>query len=378
MADEGLAEISGRLLIQCRPHQAHAAVTVARAWDAGLVLTGKALEPAVRALRDGGFAGPLLCDADRYSGGKRVSAATGVHPAWIRRQAGLGLLPLTDSGYVAARNVTALRTVLRAAAQQQSLVVAMLPLAARWFATKAICEALVREINSFGVPVALAIEHSGDPFGVQRLVRWFLHLLATTTVPVILLRSDVAALGALCHGAHAAAVGTISALRHTYPKGPRRAPRLPGVSAFVTPLLAYHRLETLETVFAKTPDLEQLWPCECPVCDGRTPAVLAAEEEPATLAFLHSLHALLGLRADLRRVRTPEAMASAWHEHCSHALHVHDQVAEIAPAWRAPAGVRSWLKVTDDPMQRTIPVQPESDRTIRANPDPRLRPGAAP
>lgn len=264
-----LEEIAGRLLIQCRPAQAFAAAEVAATWDAGLVLTGGRLDATVRTLRRRGFAGPLLCDADRYSGSKRASAARGTHPAWLGRQAELGLLPLTDSGYVALYDVRGLRTILRSAAHRRSPVVAVLPLAARWFATNAACGALIREINACGVPVAIAIEHRDDPFGAQYVIRRFLRLLAAAEVPVILLRSDIAALGVLCHGVHAAAVGTTSALRHTYPRTQRRGAPLPGISAFVTPLLAYHRLETLGRVFADTPDLAQLWPCDCAAGGGR-------------------------------------------------------------------------------------------------------------
>ncbi|MEV6644897.1 hypothetical protein [Amycolatopsis sp. NPDC051371] len=355
MGNAVLDELAGRLLIQCRPAQARAAAEIAESWDAGLVLTGGRLEGTVRALRDSGFTGPLLCDADRYSGSKRVGAARGTHPAWLGRQAELGLLPLTDSGYVALYDIRGLRTILRTAAHRRSPVVAVLPLAARWFATNPACDALVREINAHGVPIAIAVEHRDDPFGVQYLVRRFLRLLTAATVPVILLRSDIAAVGALCHGAHAAAAGTISALRHTYPQVRRRGAPRPGVSAFVTPLLAYHRLETLDRVFAETPDLAQLWPCGCPVCDTRTPARLGSAGD----ATRHSMHALLGLHADLRRARTRAAMISSWHEHCSHALGVHEQVSEEVPGWRAPAGVRGWVKFTDDPLpaRDAIPAQ---------------------
>lgn len=353
-------QLSKLMLIQCRPQQAEAAASVAEAHNSGLVLTGSDPEPVVLRLRDSGFTGPILCDADRYSGARRASASTGIRPAWCRRQAELGLVPLTDSGYLAPRNWNGLRTILRAAGSQQTPVIAMLPLAARWFATPAFCRTLVNVINEHAVPVAVAVEHGADPFGAQYVARGFLYLLRTATVPVLLLRSDVAALGALCHGAHAVAVGTVSALRHTYPLGPRRIPRIPGVSAFVVALLGYHRLGTIEDIEDRTPDLDQLWPCACPICDGRSPASLADFEHPQTAAFQHSLHAMFGLRADLMRARTPEALVSTWHEHCSHALFVHSQLAEVIPRWRLPAGLRSWLKVVEDPITErpVIPRQP--------------------
>jgi hypothetical protein len=101
----------------------------------------------------------------------------------------------------------------------------VLPLDARWFAAPPVYEALAREINKYDVPVAVVIEHESDPFGVRYVVTGFLELLDAVRVPVLLLRSDVSALGALCHGAHAAAIGTTSALRHLYPTYPTTADR---------------------------------------------------------------------------------------------------------------------------------------------------------
>ncbi len=366
--DRSLDQLERRLLIQCRPSQADTAAEIAAAHDGGLVLTGAEPEAIVRRLRRRGFGGPILCDADRYSGKRRVSAGRGIRFAWCRRQHDLGLIAVTDSGYLDTRNWTGLRTILRAASKQRGPVIAMLPLAARWFATRALSEAIARELNAYGVPVAVALEHAGDPFGTQYVVRHFLHLLRATTVPVLLLRSDVSAIGALCHGAHAAAIGTMSTLRHFHPVTPHGRPRPPGVSVFIRHLLSYHRLDTCEAVFAGTPDTSQFWLCDCVVCGGATPARLRAADDPATVALHHSLHSQFLLHHELfHRPRTHEQLASAWHENCSHALFLHHQVLEHVGRWRTPLNVRSWYAATDDPLQRaTIPLQP----TGRALPSP--------
>lgn len=327
MAD--LEELAGALLVQCRPSEARAAAEVAGAHAAGLVLTAGNPEPVVEDLRAGGFTGPILCDAGRYSGSRRIPASRGIRQAWVRRQHALGLVALTDSGYLAPRDLRGLRTILRAARELEPPVIAMLPMAARWFATDAIVDTLLREIDRAGVPVAVAIEHRRDPFGAQYVLRGWLRLVKSATVPVLLLRSNVSALGALCHGAHAAAVGTSSSLRRLYPLAPYNQPPPPGVSAFVTPLLGYHRLETL----ARIPELSELWKCECPVCSGRTPG--------AREAFRHSLHAQLRLRGGLH--------GTAWHERCGQALFLHQRMTEVIPGWRPPDGVRSWYQVTATP-----------------------------
>jgi hypothetical protein len=205
----------------------------------------------------------------------------------------------------------------------------------------------------------VAIEHDGDPFSAQYLLRGFLRLLAQVEVPLLLLRSDVSALGALCHGAHAAAIGTTSGLRHIYPRrrggGPARHPAL---AAFVTALLGYHTIERFAKVVDKTPDLEHYWACQCDTCHGWTPASVDSPEA----AFRHSLDAQLRLRDELFHAQTREALVSTWHEHCSHALNLHEEIAKELPDWPRPAGLRTWLRVTQDPLSRRVPGQPDDQK----------------
>ncbi|UUV32854.1 hypothetical protein NQK81_05195 [Amycolatopsis roodepoortensis] len=359
--DHSLDALRGRLLIQCRSTKVDSILDIADKAHAGIVLTGTSPESTVLRLRDQGFRGPILCDADRYSGKRRVTARRGTHPAWIRRQRDLGLMPLTDSGYLAPRDWPGLRTILKAAARETAPVVAVLPLATKWFSSPPVHVAITREINKYGVPVAFVFEHDKDPFGVQYLLTGFLQVLATASVPVFLLRCDVSAIGALCHGVHTAAVGTSSSLRHLYPATARRSPRPPGVSAFVTRLLSYHRLETCERIFAGTPDIHHFWSCECTVCEGATPARLDAAGQPWLAASRHSLSCLLRLYAEIfRGLRTPDQLVSSWHETVSHALYVHDQVAETAEHWRKPANLRAWYAIAEDPLPHRgeIPRQP--------------------
>ncbi len=174
--------------------QAKNAARVASAHGTGLVLTGRIPRPTVAALRDHGFTGPILCDANRYSGRRRTAAGGGVREAWTAEQHDLGLVALTDSGYLAPHDWRGLRRILAEAARGPGPTVAMLPLAARWFEHSV--DGLAEEIEHHRVPVAVTIEHAKDPFGVRYVTRGFLALLAVS-VPVLLLRSDISALGAL-------------------------------------------------------------------------------------------------------------------------------------------------------------------------------------
>jgi hypothetical protein len=356
MVGANLGDLRGRLLVQCQPGQAKNAARVAIAHGTGLVLTGRTPRPVVRALREHGFTGPILCDANRYSGRRRSPAVSGLRASWTAEQQDLGLVAVTDSGYLAEHDWLGLRRILTDASRQRGPVIPMLPLAARWFEHSV--DGLVAELNHFGLPTAVAIEHPKDPFSVRYLIRGFLKLLEAE-VPILLLRSDVSALGALCHGAHTAAIGTTSALRHLYPKGGRGGPRLPTIAAFVPRLLDYRPLPTIAT---QTPPG---WRCDCPECDGRPLIALARSQRPEASAFRHSLSAQLTLHDRLCRRPAP---AAGWHELCANALAEHRCLAESLPDWHTPTNLRAWYQLTRDALTDHVqlPRQPALGRDQRA------------
>lgn len=344
MVGDTVGELSGRLLVQCRPGQAKNAARVASAHGTGLVLTGRQPKPTVEALRAHGFTGPILCDANRYSGRRRTVAGVGVQPSWIAEQHDLGMVALTDSGYLAPHDWRGLHRILSDAASQRGPVIAMLPLAARWFEQSV--DDLVTELDGFGVPVAVAIEHPRDPFAVRYLARGFLGLL-NASVPVVLLRSDVSALGALCHGAHAAAIGTTTRLRRVPPRVGRDRVGLPPLTAFVPALLGHHPLDTV----GKIAELVGAWPCDCHECDGRAMAALARTPHPEVAAFRHSLSAQLALWSRLRDRPDP---SEGWHESCRYALTVHHRLSGTLPDWHTPNNLRSWFHLTQRARRSTV------------------------
>lgn len=332
MVGDTLGELSGQLLVQCRPGQAKNAARVASAHGTGLVLTGRTPRPIVEALRAHGFTGPILCDANRYSGRRRSMAAVGVRESWIAEQHDLGLTALTDSGYLAPHDWRGLRRILTDAASRPRPTIAMLPLSARWFEHSV--DGLAEEIDYHGVPVALAIEHAKDPFGVRYVARGFLALLAVS-VPVMLLRSDVSALGALAHGTHAAAIGTTARLRRIPPRLTHRAVGFGSLRAFVPPLLGHHPMDALGR-------LAPYWHCDCHECGGRPLTDLARTERPEVSAFRHSLSAQLTLWSSLR---ANVSAVDSWLAHCGRALSVHRRLATCMPTWYPPANLDSWMQM---------------------------------
>lgn len=311
------------LLIQCWMGEARELARYTDRPGGGMVITAENGKPygayeRARELREEGYRRPLLLDAARYA--VKNGAAGDCDPAdfdlaWLDRQRELGLPVLTDSGYVAEDDRTGLTRVLDRAAQVGDAI-ALLPLHPSWLVREAARRALLLRIHRFGVPVAILLEHTADPFDVPGAIDGLLAVLACA-VPVLLLRSDVSALGALACGAFAAAAGTSAALRHLHPG--RWTQSHPSV--FVRSCLSYKRLDQVKEAKRRYPDAEGLWRCACPTCnDSDLDWILTQEEtSQAGLAATHSVNVLLDLRE--RRVVGPDPGIDrvSWRDQCWHA-----------------------------------------------------------
>jgi hypothetical protein len=292
-----------RLLVQCPLELADTVVPITARYRSGLVLTGSKPRTTVRHLHRLDYQGPILCDAGRYTGRHRVPAGAGLTADWTAEQHDLGLVALTDSGYLAAGDWPGLHRLLDDAASQPGPLIVTLPLAPAWLAERPQLTRLIATLDDAGLPVAIV----GNSFVASGLIR-----LLTASVPVLVLRSDVGALAAVCHGAHAGALGVTSGL-------------------FVPALLGHHRPAVLARIVERTPDLARLWPCACPECDGEVPTQLT----PGGI-YRHSLHTQLALGDQLRHD------AAAWRSRCERALRVHRRVGEVMESWPVPATLTWW------------------------------------
>ncbi|HYQ69309.1 hypothetical protein [Actinophytocola sp.] len=311
-----------RLLVQCPLERADTVAPITARYHSGLVLTGPKPRSTVRHLHRLGYQAPILCDAARYTGRHRVPAGAGLSRDWTAEQHDLGLVALTDSGYLAAGDWAGLYRVLHDAAHQPQPLVVTLPLANGWFAERTQLTRLIATLNDARLPVAVV----GTRYVTGGLVR-----LLAATVPVLVLRSDIGALGALCHGAHTGALGITSGL-------------------FVPALLGHHRPAVLARIVSRTPDLAHLWPCRCPECTGAVPTHLDPEG-----IYRHSLHTQLALGDQLHH----DAMT--WRESCGDALAVHRKVAEVMPNWPPPEALQRWHEL-DPP---AIPRQTAGEHAPR-------------
>ena len=341
MAQPRVDDLLRRLLVQCSPEQAVTAADIAVGYRSGLVLTGPKPRNTVRHLRRTGYTGPILCDAGRYTGSHTLRAGAGLRSAWTAEQHDLGLVALTDSGLLAPGDWPGLHRLLADARGHPPPLLVMLPLGAGWFAVPAWIDRLVATLNDARLPVAITIV--GDSFTTRYVTSGLVRLLSVT-VPIVLLRSDIGALGAVCHGAHAGALATTSGL-------------------FVPALLGHHRPAVLARIVERTPDLGERWPCDCPECGGTVPTDLSPDG-----IYRHSLHAQLSLGD--RLLSAPHdvaAMTRAWRAHCGQALSVHEEISGLMPPWPVPSSLRWWRDTQPRPVDATVPRQKGYD------PEPRQR-----
>ncbi|TWP52536.1 hypothetical protein FKR81_09440 [Lentzea tibetensis] len=327
-------DLDGALLVQCTVPEAAAAAPLAD----GLVLTGPRAVASSLELRASGFTRPVLCDAAAYAGTRRKPARAPFDNRWLSWQLSRGYA-LTDSGYVDKLDIRGLNSILHRTMRLGPGAIALLPLHADWLRMPSDREILLSSVAFAEVPVAVAIEHVADPLGVRAVVSGLLELLALD-VPVVLLRSDVSALGALCSGAVAAAVGTSTSLRHIYPVVTGGGFRAARVAAFSPHLLSYVSVDKLASAVQLTPDLSHLWECTCTTCNGR-PLDWLATQGSNVPAFRHSLEHLRLLRDDLFTVDAP-ARPLAWFERCNAALALHYEIRTELPDWRTPAFLNAW------------------------------------
>jgi hypothetical protein len=352
-----LMSLTEALLIQCESQQALPAARTADTDNCGLVITAAGHRGyagqvdafgAARHLRAKlGFQRPLLLDASRYSGKNRIPASTEFDATWIGRQRELGIPVLTDSGYVAEGDGAGIDSILERAAKLGDAI-ALLPLHLSWLRNPVSRKLLISKLADVEVPIALVLEYEKDPFSLVGVAAALMQIIAAGP-PVLLLRCDISAVGSLCSGALAAAVGTTTALRHLYPVkdgggGGGGRDESPMIAAVIKECLAYINLEKILFAAKADPD-DVLWQCDCDAC-LRVPISLLslhADERQEELAFVHSVSALLKVREKLLTPGSTRAQRLAsWQAHCQQAQVRHMEVEATTDRFEPPTFLRRW------------------------------------
>ena len=335
--------MSGRLLTQVTVGEVEHYRAAADDVASGLVVSGAQGLPLARRLRSSGFMAPLLLDAQRYKGKARSIGAAGMQPsAWSQQIDAGASVALSDSGYIPEGDSAALTSVLRAVAAADCPTVAVLPLATSWVSRRGVREELAKQILASKVAaVAIVLEHRQDPYSVRNALAGTLSLLALP-IPILMLRCDGSAVGLLANGAHAAAVGVRSGLRHLYPVTEGGGARNLAVeAAYFAAGMSYLQVDKLAAGVAQDPD-DPRWACGCEDHQGRSLGDLN------TLSEVHIRQH--SVRAVLREYQSILALprhqrAAAWHARICAASSTFDETQQAGVRWPTPTALRHWQSV---------------------------------
>jgi hypothetical protein len=223
-----------------------------------VVFRGEAGAGRARRLLDAGWNGRLWLDAARYD--KDHSRAGDLvlwdEVPWLAHQRALGVMEVLSPGtYVPAGDHAAFRA---AVAQEHTWLSdagsGRLSLALEWSWLIRDQAWLFSELARLDVPHCVAFGHPNDPLAQRGAVAGLVALL--DAVPdVMLVRSDIGALGALAHGPAAGAIGTGTSVRHVVPPGRAAGGARTGLPSVFVPALMDWKLPT---VLARLP--QQLVP----------------------------------------------------------------------------------------------------------------------
>ncbi len=239
---------------------------------------------------------------------------------WLMRQRAAGVpLILTDTPRIRNRDISALRKALARwdAIDEPTLVVVPIE---PWWLREGLPD-LVEEVRAAGRPVAVVLLHRYNGLDIKGAVAGLLRFIAAVRpLPVVLLRSDISAVGAVAHQAFAGFVGWSAHSRHGplpmhRPEGDDERDESPSV--LVPALNDYVKTSKL-SVFARIrrPDVLR---CDDRVCRGDSLLRIAdlSEADLRDGRMLACLHNLASTEQLARRVLAAADPRDAWWETCT-------------------------------------------------------------
>jgi len=238
---------------------------------------------------------------------------------WLKRQQAAGVpLILTDTPRIRNRDISALRKALARWDTIDEPTLVVLPIEPGWLREG--LRDLIEEVRAAGRPVAVVLLHQYNGLDIKGAVSGLLTFIAAVRpLPVVLLRSDISAVGAVAHQAFAGFVGWSAHSRHgplpmRRPEGDDERDESPSV--LVPALNDYVKTSKL-SVFARIrrPDVLR---CDDRVCRGDSLLRIAdlSETDLPDGRMLACLHNLASTEQLARRVLAAADPRDAWWETC--------------------------------------------------------------
>ncbi|MFD8105332.1 hypothetical protein YUYDRAFT_05046 [Streptomyces sp. ScaeMP-e48] len=381
-AGKGLDALRERMLIQVSParvSQVHEHIDTARS---GLVLCGKeALRSAARLRREKAYSGALLVDPAAYE----MSAATEDDPfphvdadslpfddaldvSLIEQRAVGVTAPMTPTGYIRAEDSDALKAaVLRVVALDDPSVVFAVPIDVAWLRDEEPVRQLIALLRLVQGPKAIMLGGQMDPLARHSKAVGHLRRVIEQVPDAALLRTDLAAFGALAAGAAFTAFGTSGKLRHIIAPGEKAKT---GNGGFPTsPHVLYPELMSffLGTTLAKRFAASPAPACPCAACLGvRALDSFTSLHSPLpAAAAAHNVSVLMGWLRALSALPEGPARERWWYERCKRAVDHYPLVNAIIAqpnAFKVPEQLKRWALAAPAPTT-SIATSPDGQRT---------------
>jgi len=272
---------------------------------------------------------------------------------WLIRQQAAGVpLILTDTQRIRNRDQLALKKALARWELINEPTLVVLPIEPWWLKGGLPC--LIQEVRAAGRPVAIVLLHRYNGLDAAGTIAGLLTFIsAVGQLPVVLLRCDISAVGALAYGAFAGFVGWSASTRHgPLPMAlPARSAddeaderdRSPGV--FVSSLHTYFNASKLPA-FAHCREPDVLY-CDDPFCGGSSLLQIAqlTETNLQTARNVAYRHNLASTEQVSRRIFSTSEPRDAWWEACKSGANASASLAEYGITLPTPRWLRQWLAV---------------------------------
>ena len=269
---------------------------------------------------------------------------------WLIRQRAAGVpLILTDTPRIRNNDISELQKALARWDTIDEPTLVVLPLEPWWLRRQHGLPRLIEAVRSAGRPVALVVLHQYNGLDVKGAVAGLLEFIsAVRPLPVVLLRSDISAIGAVAHQAFAGFIGWSSNTRHgplpmRRPGGDDEQDESPSV--FVPALNDYLKSSKLPAL-AHIRWLEVLR-CDDRECRGDSLLRIAdlAETDLRASRTLANLHNLASTEQLARRVLAAADPREAWREACNAGTKTIASLTERGVSLPLPRWLRQWLEL---------------------------------
>jgi len=212
---------------------------------------------------------------------------------------------------------------------------------------------LVEDVRAAGRPVAIVLLHHFNGLDAAGAVERLLRLVfAVGGLPVVLLRCDVSAVGAVANGSFAGFVGMSDATRHgQMPRRPsphakqQYPPPDQSPSVFLPALHDYFKASKLPSFTQGT--RRSIARCDDEVCAGRSLLRITrlAEVDPAHARAEGYRHNVASLEQVARFVLGSQEPRDAWWERCRAGADMSASLAEGGVSLPVSRWLRQWLEL---------------------------------